>query len=218
MNIFADNFFSHLSELNQPVALLIIIVVACYFIGNINPAIILGKIYGLDIRESGSGNAGATNVLRTIGKKAGIITFVVDVLKGAICVIPTMLLISLPFALVCGLAVIIGHMWPVIFGFRGGKGVSTTLGILLGVDWRLGLSLLAVFIIVVLIFRRVSLGVIVALLVAIPVGAQFNSLYPLWVLIFAILIIIKHRQNIVRLCKGTEPKLSIGSKEKKSKV
>ena len=218
MNIFTDNFISRLSDLDQPIVLLIACVIASYLIGNINPAIILGKIYGLDIRSTGSGNAGTTNVLRTIGKKAGIITFVVDVLKGVIPVLLTVHLISLPFGLLCSIAVILGHMYPVFYGFRGGKGVATTFGVLLAVNVLLALILIGIFIVIVLIFRRVSLGVIIALIFAIPIGAQFNVIYPLWIMIFAILIIIKHRQNIVRLVKGEEPKLSIGSKEKKNKV
>ena len=215
MNIFANNFLVQLSDSTQPVWLLVILVIASYLIGNINPAIIMGKMYGLDIRDSGSGNAGTTNVLRTIGKKAGVITFVVDVLKGVVCTLLPLLFISLPVALLCGVAVIVGHMFPVFHGFRGGKGVATTFGALLGINVLLALALIAIFIVVVLIFKRVSLGVIVALIVAVPIGGLFNELYPLWILIFAVLIVFKHRQNIVRLVKGVEPKISIGSKEKK---
>ena len=215
MSFFTDSFFTKLSGLSQPTAILILGVLASYLIGNINPAIILGKIYGIDIRSSGSGNAGTTNVLRTIGKKAGIITFVVDVLKGVVPVLLAIHLVSLSYGLLCGIAVIVGHMFPVFHGFRGGKGVATTFGVLLAVEPLLALILIGIFIIVVALFRRVSLAVMVALVFAIPIGAKFNELYPLWILIFLVLVVFKHRQNLVRLFKGEEPKISIGSKEKK---
>ena len=228
---------------------IVLMVLASYFIGNINPAIILGRIYGIDVRSEGSGNAGTTNVLRTIGKKAGAITFVVDVLKGGLPILLALIITGFnpfdsgpnyPVASLCGLAAILGHMWPVLHRFRGGKGVATTFGVLLALYPILALILIAVVIISVLIWRRVSLGVVIAaislilmgvyslatmpqyedgsIIMALSTGFVFLPFYPAWrcIWFFAIaaLIILKHRGNIKRIVKGTEPKFSIGGKDR----
>ncbi|MDR0853700.1 MAG: glycerol-3-phosphate 1-O-acyltransferase PlsY [Clostridiales Family XIII bacterium] len=217
MSIQNYNFITGLAGGDLAPVVVILAAAAAYFIGNINPAIILGKIYGVDVRKSGSGNAGTTNALRSIGKRAGAITFVVDVLKGFLCFfIPAFF--SLPLAMLCGLFVIVGHMYPVIFRFHGGKGVATAFGVLLAANWVYALILIGVVFIMVAIARRVSLGVIVAVIVAVVLaftGFLGNNYYPLWIFIIVLLILWKHRANIARLLKGTEPKLSIGKKDVK---
>lgn len=198
----------------------ILIVAVCviisYFIGNISPAIILGKIYGVDVRKEGSGNAGTTNVLRTIGKKAGVITLIVDILKGFVpAFAASFFTVGIGFPMLCGICVVIGHMWPVVHGFKGGKGVATTFGFLLGVQPWLALILLGIVAIGILITRRMSVGVIIAVICAIPVGYFFHHENLIWVSAVALLVIIKHKDNIKRIIAGTEPKMSFGSKDKK---
>jgi len=195
----------------------IIAIVISYFIGNISPAIILGKIYGVDIKKEGSGNAGTTNALRVLGKKAGIITLLVDVLKGVIVVLLAKHLFwaSEPIiALLCALAVFCGHIWPAVFGFKGGKGVATAFGVIVTMHWLLGLIAFAMVLLVVVITMRMSAGSIVGAL-AVPILAYFLTptgvdqlTFMLWAVILAATVIIKHRANLVRLFKGEEPKIN----------
>ncbi|GHU64801.1 glycerol-3-phosphate acyltransferase [Clostridia bacterium] len=237
----SGNFFIALTETQIPVWALLVACVAAYFAGNINPAILLGKARGIDIRAQGSGNAGATNAARSLGKKAGLLTFVIDILKGwIVCFLagaigfglsstdsPDKLLLSM----LCGFFVILGHMWPVTFGFKGGKGVSTTFGVLLFFNPIFALSLFGIVIIVTLIFRRVSLSVLIAVAFALVVVWQtggaltesvgnydvlyfvFNTWIPIWTTVIFVLIIWKHRSNIARLVRGQESKLSFGGKK-----
>jgi glycerol-3-phosphate acyltransferase PlsY len=195
-------------------AWIVCFVVLSYLIGNINPAILLGKAYGIDVRKEGSGNAGTTNVLRTIGRKAGIITFAVDVVKGVLPTLLPALFLGLPVAMFCGLAVILGHMWPAFYGFRGGKGVATTFGVLLALSPLFALILIGIVILAVLIWRMVSLGVLLAACTGIPLGWFFHPWISLYLLCIALLIIIKHRENIRRIFQGTESKFLIGGKDK----
>ncbi len=190
--------------------------VISYFVGNISPAIILGRIYGVDVRKEGSGNAGTTNVLRTVGKKAGVITLIIDILKGFIpAFVAGLLSDGINFAMLCGICVVIGHMWPVIFGFKGGKGVATTFGFLLAAQPILALILLGIVALGILVTRRMSVGVICAVILAVPVSYFFHHENLIWVSIVALLILIKHKDNIKRIISGTEPKISFGSKDKK---
>ena len=150
-----------------------------------------------------------TNALRVRGKKAGAITLVVDVLKGVVAVLLGNLVCGHLCAMFCVLAAMLGHIWPVFYRFKGGKGVATAFGALLGLNPLLALAALAIVIIVVLISKRMSVGSIVVALLF-PVLCKF--LEPDFVLLgsmLAILIIVKHRSNIARLFKGEEPKMSI---------
>jgi len=192
--------------------------ITSYFIGNINPAIILGKLYGVDVRKEGSGNAGTTNVLRTVGKKAGVITLLVDVAKGFIpTFVAHVITDSITLPMLCGICVVAGHMWPAIFGFRGGKGVATSLGILLAAQPVLALLLLGIVALGILITRRMSVGVICAVLLAVPIGYFLDHENLVWISILAILILVKHKDNIKRIIKGTEPKISFGDRDRKGK-
>ena len=121
----------------------IITILSAYLIGNISPAIILGKINGIDIKKEGSGNAGTTNALRVLGKKAAVITLVVDILKGVVAVKFGMML-GYETGIWCALAEFCGHIWPCLYRFKGGKGVATAFGAILSVNWLLALTALAI--------------------------------------------------------------------------
>jgi glycerol-3-phosphate acyltransferase PlsY len=203
-----------LSHTGLPPALLVCAAAGCYLIGNVNPAILIGKAYGVDVKREGSGNAGMTNVMRTVGRKAGALTFVIDVLKG---LLPTLILIHIAgasFGALCGILVIIGHIWPVAYGFSGGKGVSACFGVLLALDARLALILIAIVLLGAAATKRVSAGTLIACACAIPIAYFLNPADVLPMLAIIILIVIGHRANIERLIKGTEPKMSFGNKDK----
>ena len=196
----------------QSIFFVVMTVLAAYFIGNISPAILFGRARGIDIKKEGSGNAGTTNVLRVLGKKAAVSTLIIDILKGTIAVIVGGILMGEKVAFLCVAAVFCGHVWPVFFGFKGGKGVATAFGALMGLDYRMGLTALLVVLIGVLLSKRMSFGSILGA-VAFPIIAwHFNKDFIYIGTVMAVLIIIKHRANLVRLIHGEEPK--IGQKKK----
>lgn len=213
---------------------------ASYLIGSVNFSILLSRaIGGQDIRKSGSGNAGATNMLRTYGKKMGVITLLLDVLKGIVCVLAAVLfvnyyhsaaaasvwesadlamyqsalsLVSIPY--IAGVCVILGHNFPLYFGFKGGKGVATSLGVVLMLDWEAGLIIAVCAIAVMAVTRYVSLGsilggaaYIIAEIIKMCVTGSFNVTELVCVIIIGGLLIIRHHANIKRLLSGTENKL-----------
>lgn len=206
------------------VVLTIILAIVCYLIGSINSSILISKIVsGKDIRESGSGNAGATNMLRTMGKKYAIITLVIDILKGVAAIILAKLAIRFgvmdTVTYIAGVAVVLGHNFPVFFGFRGGKGVATSLGVVLMLDWKIGLIVLIIALAIMAITRYVSLGSVMAAVVFIAVQTAvmlvtntFDIIRFICVMALGLLLIIRHRSNILRLIRGEENKL--GSKKK----
>lgn len=215
-----------------PVA--VVLVILSYFMGNISPATLLARAQGIDIKKEGSGNAGTTNVLRVMGKKAALITLIIDIGKGFIASKFGYLIMFYILAaynslsmsnnyktaaitgIWCGLAVFIGHVWPIILNFKGGKGVATSLGVILANDWKIALICLGVFVIAVLVTRWVSLGSILAavtFVVMLFVMKEFNWIEFLPFMMIAIILVIKHRANISRILKGTESKLSFGSKK-----
>ena len=114
---------------------IIVPVVIAYFIGNISPSIILGKMAGVDIKKEGSGNAGTTNALRVLGKKAALITLVIDIGKGVLAVAAGNLIGGAETGYLCAIAVFCGHIWPCFYSFKGGKGVATAFGAILAVNW-----------------------------------------------------------------------------------
>ena len=211
----------------------IVIAVVAYLIGSISSSVLVSKkMAGFDVREKGSGNAGSTNVLRTVGKKAAVITLICDILKGVIAVALAYTLgrltgyktdtnILCQIAAVC---VVIGHTFPIFFGFKGGKGVATSLGVLLVMNWNIGLICLVFALVIMAISRMVSLGSISAA-VLFPVLVLFtNNNYITgyvsgkgkisWVLfgiVLAALVIFNHRSNITRIREGKENKLSFSS-------
>ncbi len=193
----------------------IIIAVVAYLLGNISTSYIVAKrIAGVDIRTQGSGNAGSTNVLRTLGKRAGAMTFLGDVLKGVIAVLISELtarLVGIDTLLAGYLAVICvvaGHNWPAVLGFRGGKGVATSLGAMLAVNPVITLMCLAVFILVVAITKYVSLGSVVGIGCS-PIFMIIvkNKAGLIVALFLTASVIYNHRANIKRLLNGTERKI-----------
>ena len=192
--------------------LFVLTIVAAYFLGNISPSILLGRAMGVDIKKEGSGNAGTTNALRVLGKKAAVITLVVDIGKGVLAVLLGNLLAGPQAAMYCALAAFAGHVWPAMFHFKGGKGVAVAFGAIVTMNWQLGLLCLTIVAVVVLLTRMVSAGAISAALVF-PVLAYFmepDFLYP--GIAMAALLIYKHKENIQRLMKGEENKLSFQKK------
>lgn len=220
----------------QPINILVLIIVGVigYFIGNISPAILIGKAHGIDIKKEGSGNAGTTNVLRVLGKKAAIGTLIIDIGKGVLAVMLGRLIgyiyasgmldltderdisyIMLSCAMLAGLCAFIGHIWPMAFGFKGGKGVATAFGVLVAINPLLGLSCLVVVALVVLASKMVSLGSICGA-IALPLLSMMFEPDFFWTgILMAIIVIIKHRPNISRIVRGEESKLFKGKKNKK---
>ncbi|HOD93256.1 MAG TPA: glycerol-3-phosphate 1-O-acyltransferase PlsY [Clostridia bacterium] len=190
----------------------VILVVIGYLIGSLNSAILVSGLYKKDIREEGSKNAGLTNVLRVLGKKAAILVLVSDMLKGVITTGLGYLLIkdSLSGALVAGIFTIIGHIFPIFFSFKGGKGILLSLAVILMTDWKIALIGLAIFIIIVSLTRYVSLGSIIAIFCAPLLAWLFNhtAFFIISMGFLAALTIFMHRGNIKRLINGTENKLS----------
>lgn len=205
-----------------------LVAVVSYLIGSVNFSILISKaISGKDIRESGSGNAGATNMLRTHGKKMGVLTLLLDVLKGIIAIIIAMIVDKNIGAntgilsYIAGVCVILGHNFPLYFGFKGGKGVATSLGVVLMLDWKVGLIVAVCAIAIMAVTRYVSLGsilggaaYIVVEIVKAIVTKNYNVIQLVCVVIIGGLIIARHHANIKRLLSGTENKLSFGKKEK----
>ncbi|MDX9741348.1 MAG: glycerol-3-phosphate 1-O-acyltransferase PlsY [Gammaproteobacteria bacterium] len=187
------------------------ICIAAYLLGSISSAIVICKACGLpDPREQGSGNPGATNVLRYGGKKAAAAVFLGDMLKGLLAVLLARWL-ELPAATIAavGLLAFAGHVWPVFFGFRGGKGVATAFGVLLGWAWLPAALLAAVWIIVAAVSRISSLGAISAALFA-PLamwGLQDQLLYAFATLLLSIVLLWRHRSNLSNLLRGSEPRI-----------
>jgi glycerol-3-phosphate acyltransferase PlsY len=219
-----NNFFLDLCSGIVPWYVIVISAVGTYFLGNINPAILIGRAKGIDIRAKGSGNAGATNAARSLGKKAGAATFLIDVVKGwagFYILIAIWGASAIAPAMLCGLCVVLGHMYPVFFGFRGGKGVATVFGVLLAASWLYALILLGIVIVCTLLFKRVSLSSMIAAAAAIVLvflgGPLITEAQPLWVIILMALVVWKHRSNIKRLIKGEEPKFSLGGKTENKK-
>ena len=187
-----------------------------YFFGSFPSGYLAGKIVkGIDIRSLGSGSTGATNVLRHIGKRAAITVFLIDVLKGVLPILLARNFFELDdsWQVAVGLSTLIGHIWPVWLNWRGGKAVATGLGIFLGLSWQVGLATLGVFILMIALFRIVSLASVSASL-ALPLimFLSFNnssiSLPFIAISLTAMTLVIwRHRENIIRLIKGKEPRI-----------
>lgn len=193
----------------------LIIIITAYLLGNISTSYIVAKrLAGVDIRTQGSGNAGSTNVLRTLGKKAGALTFIGDVLKGLIAVLIARFIAygvnldNTTCAYIAVVAVVLGHNYPVFLGFKGGKGVATSLGSMLGMNPLVALLCLGFFIIIVAITKYVSLGSILGIgLSPVIMMLNHNTKGVLVTLFLTISVVITHKENIKRLLNGTERKL-----------
>ena len=211
----------------------IVMLLIAYVIGSINFSVIFSKKFaGFDVREKGSGNAGSTNMLRSVGKGAAALTLICDILKGVVAISIAIILGNMfkdtnkeLLVQIAGIAVVIGHTFPIFFGFKGGKGVATSLGILLMSNWQIGLICLVFALILMILTRMVSLGSCAAA-VLFPVLTLFindnytvltegknGTTYLIYSLILAIIVLFNHRSNIKRILNGTENRLG-KSKEK----
>lgn len=218
---------------------LIFVGLLSYLVGSIPSSIIISKLVkGIDIRKHGSGNAGGTNVFRVMGWKWGVFTILLDTLKGAVAVIivARLYLDSFPFAnitpfddftlvqIICGIAAVVGHIWTVFAGFKGGKGIATALGFLLAIVTVDMLLALGIFFIVVYVSRYISLGSLSAA-VSIPLimvirenvfGVDipgYHTILP-FIIALSLLVFYTHRANIVRLLNGSENKISFVKRNK----
>lgn len=206
----------------------IVMLLIAYVIGSINFSVIFSKKFaGFDVREKGSGNAGSTNMLRSVGKGAAALTLICDILKGVVAISIAIILGNMfkdtnkeLLVQIAGIAVVIGHTFPIFFGFKGGKGVATSLGILLMSNWQIGLICLVFALILMILTRMVSLGSCAAA-VLFPVLTLFindnytvltegknGTTYFIYSLILAIIVLFNHRSNIKRIITGKENKLS----------
>ena len=186
-----------------------------YLFGSFPSGYLAGRIAkGIDIRSLGSGSTGATNVLRHIGKRAAITVFLLDVLKGFVSILlAKYFLLNDSWQVAIGLSTLIGHIWPVWLNWKGGKAVATGLGVFLGLSWQVGLSTLGIFIVMIALFRIVSLASISAafalpLIMFLSFKTSNISLPFLVISLLAMTLVIwRHRENIIRLIKGQEPKI-----------
>ena len=206
----------------------IIIAIIAYAIGSVNFSIILSKkLVGFDVREKGSGNAGTTNMLRSVGKKAAAITLICDILKGVVAISIAIIIGNIIsssdkelLVQIAGIAVVIGHTFPIFFGFKGGKGVATSLGVLLMSNWQIGLICLVFALVLMILTRMVSLGSCGAAILF-PVLTLFindnytvltegksGNVYFIYSVILAVIVLYNHRSNIKRILDGKENKIS----------
>lgn len=203
----------------------LLFILLAYLTGAFPSAVWVGKtFYKIDVREFGSGNAGATNTFRVLGKKAGIPVLIMDIFKGWLSVNYISFLTNIPesaeavfeIKLAFGIAAVIGHLFPIYTGFRGGKGIATLLGLLIGLHAVAALYSILVFVIVFFTSKYVSLGSIIAsiafpILVILILGSTNVSLN-LFAFFVPILSLITHQKNIERLLKGEETKVKFGKK------
>lgn len=200
---------------------LFVALAAGYFLGSLNTAVIVGKIYGKDIRSHGSKSAGLTNTLRVLGKSAAMFVLIGDILKGILaCIIGLLLgvyfysgeMMDSVSLLVAGAGAVIGHNWPVYFKFKGGKGALTAVAVLFMINWMIALLCILFFIFIIALTRYVSLGTIsatmlIAIISFIPVFGH-TLYFNMFISLITFIVIFKHRGNIQRLLSGTENKLT----------
>lgn len=205
----------------------IIIAIVAYAIGSISFSVIFSKkMAGFDVREKGSGNAGSTNVLRTVGKKAAALTLVCDILKGIVAILIAILIGNIVndvdralLVQIASIAVVVGHTFPIFFGFKGGKGVATSLGVLLMINWQIGLICLVFALVIMALTRMVSAGSVLAAvlfpILTLFIGHEYyivSGNYFIFSIIMALIVAFNHRSNIGRILNGTENKLSFKKK------
>jgi len=201
------------------------LLILAYLMGSIPTAVWIGRaFYGIDVREYGSGNAGATNTFRVLGKKAGIPVMLLDILKGfsatnlayfigiSITGGPHSNLIN--YQLAMGMAAVMGHLFPVFAGFRGGKGIATLFGMVLAVNLNAALLCIVVFIVILLVTRYVSLSSITGgftylVGVSLIYNKNTNNMVVIFGMCICLLILVTHQKNIERLLKGTESKVNL---------
>ncbi len=203
----------------------IIIAIIAYALGSINFSVIISKkMAGFDVREKGSGNAGSTNMLRSVGKKAAIITLLCDILKGVVAILIALIVGNIVknvdravLVQIAGILVVVGHTFPIFYEFKGGKGVATSLGVIMMINWKIGLICLVFALVIMAFSRMVSMGSVGAAILF-PVLTLFMNTnfivktsgmkYFIFSVILAGIVVFNHRANIKRIANGTENKLS----------
>ena len=205
----------------------IIVTLVAYLLGSISFSVIISKkMAGFDVREKGSGNAGATNMLRSVGKKGAVLTLIGDCLKGVVAILFAIIVGKIAknadkalLVQLAGIAVVLGHTFPIFFGFKGGKGVATSLGIVLLLNWQIGLICLVFALVLMILTRMVSLGSISAailfpvLTIFITENYLVEGNYIIFGILLAAFVVYNHRANVKRILTGTENKLNF-NKEK----
>ena len=209
----------------------IIIAIIAYAIGSINFSVLISKkMAGFDVREKGSGNAGSTNMLRSVGKKAAALTLLCDVLKGVVAILIALIAGKIiknvdraVLVQIAGILVVVGHTFPIFFEFKGGKGVATSLGVIMMINWKIGLICLVFALAIMAFSRMVSMGSVGAAILF-PVLTLFINTnfivqasgmkYFIFSVILAAIVIFNHRANIRRIANGTENKLSFKNTNK----
>ncbi|MSO43775.1 MAG: glycerol-3-phosphate 1-O-acyltransferase [Thermoleophilia bacterium] len=191
-----------------------IAIIAAYFLGAMPFALLAGKMKGVDLRAAGSGNLGATNVFRNLGRTAGIVVMALDIAKGVGAVLIAESLTGAPWPMVAGAVAIIGHVFPVWTKFRGGKGVAVGAGVLIGLAPAAAGVMIGIWVVLVLVTRYVSVASIIAALSAAPLAWAFGTpwSYVGFVALVSLVVIGTHRGNIVRLARGEETRISFGRK------
>ena len=209
----------------------IIIAIIAYIIGSINFSVLISKkMAGFDVREKGSGNAGTTNMLRSVGKKAAAITLLCDILKGIVAILIALIAGNIVknvdkavLVQIAGILVVVGHTFPIFFEFKGGKGVATSLGVIMMINWKIGLICLVFALAIMAFSKMVSMGSVGAAILF-PVLTLFINTnfivqasgmkYFVFSVILAAIVIFNHRANIKRIASGTENKLSFKNANK----
>lgn len=186
-----------------------IIILVSYFIGSISPSYIFGKIYKIDIRKKGSGNAGTTNTLRVLGKKVALAVFLIDFFKGFLLVFFVRRYFSMEYALIAGVFVVLGHIYTVFLGFKGGKGVATTFGVLYCLFFKEVFICSILGLVILYITRYVSLSGLITLLntniLMFLLCVEIRYIY--FTFFLFCIVAFKHKENIKRLINHTERKL-----------
>jgi glycerol-3-phosphate acyltransferase PlsY len=201
-----------------------IVIIGCliaYLLGSIPFSVWIGKaFYGIDVREHGSGNAGATNTLRVLGKKTGFIVLFLDSLKGFLAANVVSVLdldesLLLNYQMLFGMMAVIGHIYPIFAGFKGGKGIATLLGIVIAMSWKVSLVCMLCFVLTVWITRFISVGsmltcILSPLFVLVIHGNEMVFIY--FCIVVALMVVYTHKSNIKRLLNGTENKFTFKPK------
>lgn len=189
-------------------------IIIAYFLGNISGGMIFGKLlFNKDIRDYGSKNAGTTNALRVFGIKAGALTFIVDLLKSILACFIGMKLLGLNGVLLAGIFVVIGHNWPIFLNFKGGKGIASSFGFIIFLDYKIAIVAILIFVTIVILTKYISLASMITTTLVLPISYiffKYRNIYVLLTLLFlASLSIYRHKSNIIRLINGNENKINL---------
>jgi glycerol-3-phosphate acyltransferase PlsY len=198
-----------------PAVALPLAILAAYLVGSIDFAVIVGRMHGVDIHKEGSGNPGMSNVLRTMGRVPAAMVFVGDTLKGTIGAAMGMVAAGPPYdpmvhwAFLTGLAAVVGHCYPIFYGFKGGKGVATGGGVLLFTVPIAAVIEIAIWFLVFLLTRTASIGSMIIVVITIPmlIWQGVSGLALVWVVLIIVLVVWRHRGNIKRMVSGSEEKV-----------